>query len=221
MSDEPLDLVAFAVEVDRWLLTFVDGRGAAEKAVLDIQVSQILRRDDIRTLLEPALRDTPQDVFAIASRIILFLVPGTVSGTLPLSLDPPLVAALALRLLRPDAENDQWKQRMDRHVQRVARRRARRWHTVESCRPRGARNVGGYPRPSDSGLVDAMQRPKRWHCIACGWCCTEDYNDYRCGQCGTIRPFLGGAVTMTQCQACRHWNPVMARFCEWCGKTMV
>lgn len=229
--DEPFDLVAFAVAVDRWLLLFADGRASAEQAVLDAQAEQILRRDDVRSLLESALRDAPQDVFAIASRIILVLVPSAVAGTLPLSFDPPLVAALALRIFQKGPLLDlpggsarlHSAQKLKRRSQN--RRSRGRWSGRMSCEPSAIRSAGPYretgaldpAQPHGSDLVEVAQRPKHWHCIACGWRCDQSYNDYLCGQCGAIRPFLGGSATMMQCRHCRQWNLALARFCEWCG----
>jgi hypothetical protein len=225
MSDEPLDLVAFAVEVDRWLMSFADGRYAADKAALDAQATQILYRDDLRALLEPALRDAPQDVFAIASRIILMLLPRAAAGSLPLSLEPPLVAALALRIFDLGMEAAAQERPPIRHVQRIGRRRSRRWSVAESCQPRSfAHGNSERPKTIDrqaTELVDLAQRPKRWHCVACGWRCDDSYNDYRCEQCNAIRPFLGGSATMIQCRDCRQWNFALARFCEWCGENLL
>lgn len=229
--DEPFDLVAFAVSVDRWLLLFTDGRAVTEHAVLDAQAEQILRRDDVRALLESALQDAPQDVFAIASRIILVLVPSAVAGTLPLSFDPPLVAALALRIFQKGSLLDPTKISARSHsgAQNVnrrppSRRSRRRWSSKISCEPAAIRSAEPDPQAgapnagqADPDFVAVARRPKHWHCIACGWRCDQSYNDYLCGQCGTIRPFVGGSATMMQCGQCREWNLVLARFCEWCG----
>lgn len=234
--DEPFDLVAFAVSVDRWLLTFADGRASAEHAVLDAQAEQILRRDDVRALLESALRDAPQDVFAIASRIILVLVPSAVAGTLPLSFDPPLVAAIALRIFQKGPLLDLPSAALRAHasaqpLQRRSqgRRSRRRWSGRLSCEPSAIRSAENERRSGElnpaqqpeSDLVDVAQRPKHWHCSACGWRCDQSYNDYLCGQCGAIRPFLGGSATMMQCRQCQQWNLALARFCEWCGAPTV
>ncbi|HEY0603464.1 MAG TPA: hypothetical protein VGD58_11155 [Herpetosiphonaceae bacterium] len=229
--DEPFDLVAFAVSVDRWLLLFADGRAVTEHAVLDAQAEQMLRRDDVRALLESALQDAPQDVFAIASRIILVLVPSAVAGTLPLSFDPPLVAALALRIFQKgpllDLSNESTRPHssapnLHRRVQ--SRRSRRRWIGKISCEPAAIRSAEADRQageldslPSDPDFVEVARRPKHWHCIACGWRCDQSYNDYLCGQCGTIRPFVGGSATMMQCRQCHEWNLALARFCEWCG----
>lgn len=229
--DEPFDLVAFAVSVDRWLLLFADGRAATEHALPDAQAEQMLRRDDVWALLESALRDAPQDVFAIASRIILVLVPSAVAGTLPLSFDPPLVAALALRIFqkgllidRSDKSTRSHSSAQNRYRRAPSRRSRRRWSGQISCEPAVIRSAEtdrqvGQPdsAPDDPGFVAVAQRPKHWHCIACGWRCDQSYNDYLCGQCGAIRPFVGGSATMMQCRQCREWNLALARFCEWCG----
>jgi hypothetical protein len=74
--------------------------------------------------------------------------------------------------------------------------------------------------PAESLLVDVADRPKDWHCIACGWHCNEPGNDYLCRQCGALRPFAGGGVTMILCNACKHWSLALARFCEWCGTSI-
>ena len=228
--DEPFDLVAFAVSVDRWLLRFAEGSAAAEQAVLDTQAEQILRRDDVRSLLNSALRDAPQDVFAIASRIILVLVPSAVAGTLPLSFDPPLVAAIALHIFQKGplldlpgmASRAHNSQNLHRRAQ--SRRSRRRWSSRITCEPSAGRGAEAEqqagqlnPALTDPHLVDVASRPKHWHCTACGWRCDQSYNDYLCGQCGTIRPFLGGSATMMQCRHCQQWNLALARFCEWCG----
>lgn len=232
--DEPFDLVAFAVSVDRWLLLFADGRAVTEHAALDAQAEQMLRRDDVRALLESALQDAPQDVFAIASRMILVLVPSAVAGTLPLSFDPPLVAALALRIFQKgpllDLSNELVRshsgpQNLQRRGQ--SRRSRRRGSGQISCEPAAIRSAEtdrqvGQPDSAldDPGFVDVARRPKHWHCIACGWRCDQSYNDYLCRQCGAIRPFVGGSATMMQCSQCREWNLALARFCEWCGASI-
>jgi hypothetical protein len=63
-------------------------------------------------------------------------------------------------------------------------------------------------------------RPKNWHCIFCGWRCTEDFNDYICKQCGKIRPFAGGTATMVKCKGCGGFSLALAQFCEWCGQSV-
>lgn len=210
-------------------MLFADGSASAEHAVLDAQAEQILRHDDVQALLASALRDAPQDVFAIASRIILVLVPSAVAGTLPLSFDPPLVAAIALHIFQkgplldlPGAASRLHSQSLHRRAQ--SRRSRRRWSSRITCEPAAGRGAEAErqvsqlsPALTDSHLVDVAQRPKHWHCIACGWRCDQGYNDYLCGQCGTIRPFLGGSATMMQCRHCQQWNLALARFCEWCG----
>jgi hypothetical protein len=60
-------------------------------------------------------------------------------------------------------------------------------------------------------------RPTTWHCIFCGWRCTESFNDYLCKSCGRIRPFAGGSATMVECKTCKQMSLALASFCEWCG----
>jgi len=62
-----------------------------------------------------------------------------------------------------------------------------------------------------------FSRPVTWHCVFCGWRCTESSNDYICKSCGRIRPFAGGSATMIQCHACKQMSLALASFCEWCG----
>jgi hypothetical protein len=67
-------------------------------------------------------------------------------------------------------------------------------------------------------LKTQYTRPKIWHCIICGWRCEEDYNDYICKQCNTLRTFAGGSATMVECRACKQWSLARASYCEWCGE---
>lgn len=62
-----------------------------------------------------------------------------------------------------------------------------------------------------------FSRPVTWHCVFCGWRCTESFNDYICKSCKRIRPFAGGSATMIQCDACKQMSLALASFCEWCG----
>lgn len=74
------------------------------------------------------------------------------------------------------------------------------------------------PLPHDRPeVVSAYPRPKAWHCIYCGWRCDQEFNDYFCGGCGTVRPFAGGSATMIRCGLCGGMSLALARFCEWCG----
>ncbi len=61
-------------------------------------------------------------------------------------------------------------------------------------------------------------RPKNWHCIFCGWACTESNNDYICKQCNQLRPFAGGSATMKNCRNCDGFSLAVAEYCEWCGQ---
>ena len=63
-----------------------------------------------------------------------------------------------------------------------------------------------------------FSRPVSWHCIFCGWKCTESFNDYVCKDCSRLRPFAGGSATMVQCGDCKQMSLALASFCEWCGK---
>lgn len=65
-----------------------------------------------------------------------------------------------------------------------------------------------------------FERPKRWHCIFCGWQCDDSNNDYQCRQCSQVRPYVGGSCTMVQCRTCQGFSLGLARFCEWCGQAM-
>lgn len=67
---------------------------------------------------------------------------------------------------------------------------------------------------------DLYGRPKKWHCIFCGWKCDESFNDYICKKCGQLRPYMGGSATVVQCGACLGFSLGVARFCEWCGLTV-
>ena len=61
-------------------------------------------------------------------------------------------------------------------------------------------------------------RPKRWHCIRCGWrCANPEHNSYLCHQCGELRPLLADSATLRGCDGCGEWNLVVAEYCEWCG----
>jgi hypothetical protein len=71
--------------------------------------------------------------------------------------------------------------------------------------------------PAEPPMVALTPRPKLWHCIVCGWRCDDSWNDYLCGQCRSVRPFMGGSATLMQCGRCAQWNLLLARFCEWCG----
>ena len=62
-----------------------------------------------------------------------------------------------------------------------------------------------------------FSRPLTWHCVFCGWRCTESFNDYICKSCERIRPFAGGSATMVQCNSCKQMSLAVASFCEWCG----
>ena len=68
--------------------------------------------------------------------------------------------------------------------------------------------------------VRLQPRPKRWHCIFCGWKCRESFNDYICKQCSQLRPFLGGSATMITCGTCGGFNLAVATCCEWCGSSI-
>ncbi|GEO09083.1 toll/interleukin-1 receptor domain-containing protein [Segetibacter aerophilus] len=71
---------------------------------------------------------------------------------------------------------------------------------------------------SDTVADDIYSRPKIWHCIFCGWRCEEEYNDYKCKECKSIRPFVGGSATMMPCEKCKHYSLACASYCEWCGE---
>lgn len=62
-----------------------------------------------------------------------------------------------------------------------------------------------------------FSRPATWHCVFCGWRCTESFNDYICKSCERIRPFAGGSATMITCHSCKQMSLAIASFCEWCG----
>lgn len=75
------------------------------------------------------------------------------------------------------------------------------------------------PDPAAPGKIVAVNaRPAEWYCIYCGWKSTQPGNDYICGGCRSIRPFLGGSATMVCCGACGQFSLGVARFCEWCGR---
>src|SRR5947209_7794779 len=74
------------------------------------------------------------------------------------------------------------------------------------------------PQASLYGRVELYHiRPKKWHCIYCGWRCEEWFNDYICKNCDAIRPFSGDSATMLRCEKCHHYSLGIAMFCEWCG----
>ncbi len=79
-------------------------------------------------------------------------------------------------------------------------------------------------RPGDSparaGEVSLYPRPKRWHCLFCGWCCDDVGNDYLCRRCEALRPFAGGSATMVNCRACGEFSLGVAAYCEWCGSAV-
>ena len=69
-----------------------------------------------------------------------------------------------------------------------------------------------------AGRIDSHYvRPKRWHCIFCGFRCDDTNNDYLCMRCDALRPFAGGCATVARCNACGGYSLAVARFCEWCG----
>jgi len=65
-----------------------------------------------------------------------------------------------------------------------------------------------------------FSRPVTWHCVFCGWRCSDSLNDYICKACGRIRPFAGGTATMVQCHSCKQMSLGLASFCEWCGTAL-
>lgn len=79
----------------------------------------------------------------------------------------------------------------------------------------------GASLPAGTG-VDRLtfERPKRWHCLFCGWRCDDSANDYQCRQCSQLRPYVGGSCTMVQCRTCQGFSLALARYCEWCGQAM-
>ena len=68
-----------------------------------------------------------------------------------------------------------------------------------------ARGAGGTlydPFAREYGRHDFLfSRPVTWHCVFCGWRCTESFNDYICKSCERIRPFAGGSATMVSATA--------------------
>jgi hypothetical protein len=84
-----------------------------------------------------------------------------------------------------------------------------------------SRGVGGTlydPYAREFGRQDITYgRPVKWYCMFCGVGPMPSYNDYECGQCKRLRPFMGGSCTVCGCSQCRQMNLAVALYCEWCG----
>lgn len=71
------------------------------------------------------------------------------------------------------------------------------------------------PAPETAKLYD---RPRTWFCGYCG--CRQPDNAVdvsRCAACRSIRPFVGGSMTVFVC-TCRQVCSAAALYCEWCGR---
>lgn len=86
--------------------------------------------------------------------------------------------------------------------------------------PAGPRAPGHMSAAAPRQTVPVSARPADWYCIFCGWQSTQPGNDYICGGCRSLRPFLGGSATMIRCGACGNFSLAVARFCEWCGRAV-
>lgn len=109
--------------------------------------------------------------------------------------------------------------------------------TLETDAPGEAATQDGSPHPDRglgprSDLPDSVRdpygrqfgrvenffaRPAHWHCIYCGWRCTDDNNSYYCAHCTAVRPFFADTATARQCRRCSGMSLAIASFCEWCG----
>lgn len=71
------------------------------------------------------------------------------------------------------------------------------------------------PGPETTNLYD---RPSDWFCGYCGVKRPDHvFDDSRCRECGLVRPFVGGSMTVIVCE-CRQLCSAEARYCEWCGR---
>lgn len=103
---------------------------------------------------------------------------------------------------------------------KTQRRREGKEEATASERPVVEADPAAGP-PAGAGIArPTFERPKRWHCLFCGWRCDDPANDYQCRQCSQLRPYLGGSCTMVQCRVCQGFSLGLARFCEWCGQAM-
>ncbi len=76
-------------------------------------------------------------------------------------------------------------------------------------------------RPFGSDEASQVARPKKWHCIFCGWRCSDPSNNsYLCHRCQRLRPLMADSCTCIQCLLCNELSLAAGSYCEWCGERL-